>query len=809
MLIANNKAMKEALLKDKYTLALELSNSTLTDEPIETSKIKQNSFSVNRFSVTGSTIEIGSATAAEMQVSLDNADGSFDDWTFEGASIYAALAVSSFEKTQDTSVVAGKEYYEYPRASSLVNLDNISQVQLQETNPNRKGWYELLQGSMPIGYFVVDEVVHSRNDIHLVCLDKMVRLDKTAGTITYTTPSALISKICTDCGLTYSSGDSSLVNSSVTLATPTSGNITYRQLLMWVCQITGTCAYINEANNLVLQWYHKKTYTGSDAEERAAQDTITPDKRFSSTIDREAITLSGVSVTVGDTAYATKDSDDYILSIEGNELISADNYSTILSGLVGRLSTTSNNVRTWFSYTPFTASTLNMCWLQPLDMTVFVDNNENEHDVIITDWTFSRGNSLQLSGKGESQTRKGYASNPPFTAAQTRIIEQIKNAVPDVQIDDKIAAVFALNEAVNNGVMLNETTVNGQKYYHDGGTLADSNYIAVYNSGGFAWTKGDDCWNDGNPTFDYGLDTNSAQAILNAITATKINADLINAGQVSAGRVDAANLIAQNLKIKNGNTVVHKFSNGTGHNAVIGGANGITYDDTNGVHIGSNVNIDGTVTIGGSATIGETIASEVADAVEDLDFKGIDDQVVEYAISTSGSNIPSDSASAGRTTALYAVLDQQSNNYLSTINTDSTFNAAYQNVEIMNAAEFVSTVYINTQGQNYDTIYLYSFTRTDTNSGNFTLGNWTYLGSMDFSGTVGSTIFSQTLYYIDVSGGTISTGDIEDAISDWSIQDNMIPSASQNAKCYSFTATITENGGVNISNIALVWPVSD
>ena len=111
MLIANNKSMKEALLKDKYTLVLELSNGTLTDEPIETSKTKQNSFSVNRFSVTGSTIEIGSATAAEMQVSLDNADGSFDDWAFEGASIYAALAVDMSVVTNDTSVVSGKTYY--------------------------------------------------------------------------------------------------------------------------------------------------------------------------------------------------------------------------------------------------------------------------------------------------------------------------------------------------------------------------------------------------------------------------------------------------------------------------------------------------------------------------------------------------------------------------------------------------------------------------------------------------------------------------------------------------------------------------
>lgn len=571
---------KTYLLNEDYELYLLISYGNVTNAEIPNSHILQNSFSMNRFSTTGNTIEIGSATSMECQFTIDNSDGYFDDFVFEGAQVHIKLR----------------------------HFEN-------------KGTENETSSSINIGVAYVDEVIRQQDSIQLVLLDKMVQLDKPVGTITYSTPQALISKIETDCGITYNGSSSNPLNMSVSIATPTSNNLTYRQLLQWVCQVTGTCAYIDENETLVLRWY------GKDAAGDA--DKLTVSDRFSSEIDRESITITGVSAVVGEQAYSSSNNSDYVISIEGNEFISADNASTIISGIASRF----NN----FTYYPFSAQTMNLCWLQPLDKTVYTDKSNVDHEIIITDWTFSPGHNLSLAGKGESATRKGYASNPPFTAAQTRIIEEIKKNVPQVQVDDKISAVFALNEAVNNGKMMYSTTVNGVKYYHDDTEIADSSFIAAVTSNGIGWTNSG--WNSGNPSFTYGLNTSNASAILESLYATRVNADLINAGQVAANRVDAANLIAQNLEIKDGsNNVIHSLNNAN-KSVMLGGENGITYNaNTQKITLGSNVYITGNLAIG--QALSDAAASAAADAVEELHIVGIDNTVVDYTESSSNDQIP-------------------------------------------------------------------------------------------------------------------------------------------------------------------------
>lgn len=590
MLIPNNKALKDKLAKDEYELVLTLSNTTLTNQSIPNSKILQDSFSVNRFSVTGGTIEVGSATSAEMQVTIDNSDGSFDEWTFEGATIFARLKATINDSA---------EY-------------------------------------MDIGYFIVDEVVRQRDSIQLVCLDKMVWFDKAivwsvepndGGFVFSSSPATLLSNICSACNVSYDSASftANAVNQSVTLAAPTSENLTYRQLLQWLCQVIGVCAYINESGALTVAWYAQKTYSGEDAEDRAAQDIITPSNRFSSTIDRDPITISNVSVKVGETTHAANSNNSYTLAIEGNELIDETNYASILSSLATRL--------VGLSYYPFTADVLGLQWLQPLDITTFVDKDDVEHTVIITDWTYSRGRNTQLAGKGESATRKGYASNPPFTAAQQRIIEEIKKNTPEVDIDDRIEAVFALNNAVNNGMMLHSTTVDGKVYYHNAATLADSDLIATANTGGFAWTTSG--WNSGNPSWSYGI-SNDGAAVLQTLSTYSLNADLITAGQIDASQIDVVNLDASNITtgtISDSNNK-NSIDMDTGELSLGNGA--ITYNPTTGVF-----SIASTVAIGGLSDAAE---QAVQTAVQNGTIKAIDHQETAYVVSNSGTVEPGSSA---------------------------------------------------------------------------------------------------------------------------------------------------------------------
>lgn len=53
----------------------------------------QNSLTIDRYCMSGKTIELGSAVAAELKLKLDNRDGKFDDVTFEGAELFVRVGV--------------------------------------------------------------------------------------------------------------------------------------------------------------------------------------------------------------------------------------------------------------------------------------------------------------------------------------------------------------------------------------------------------------------------------------------------------------------------------------------------------------------------------------------------------------------------------------------------------------------------------------------------------------------------------------------------------------------------------------------
>ena len=54
---------------------------------LSSSDITNGGFSVDRYSVTGDKIEIGSVVSAECDITLENKDGRFDNVVFEGAEL--------------------------------------------------------------------------------------------------------------------------------------------------------------------------------------------------------------------------------------------------------------------------------------------------------------------------------------------------------------------------------------------------------------------------------------------------------------------------------------------------------------------------------------------------------------------------------------------------------------------------------------------------------------------------------------------------------------------------------------------------
>ena len=92
---------------NRQTVAIEFSNGkesfTITE-----ADIVQGGLKIDRYSVTNSKIEVGSAVASELSLKLRNYDGKFDNVSFEGAVLYVKVGVWSDDPTALGHFVLGQ-----------------------------------------------------------------------------------------------------------------------------------------------------------------------------------------------------------------------------------------------------------------------------------------------------------------------------------------------------------------------------------------------------------------------------------------------------------------------------------------------------------------------------------------------------------------------------------------------------------------------------------------------------------------------------------------------------------------------------
>lgn len=366
--------------------------------------ILTNGFKLNRSSVSGGTVELGSVIASELDLTLENYNERFQGTAFEGAKLFVSTCVTD-------------GLTEYP---------------------------------VDFGYFTVDEVLKGKNAITITALDRMVKFDKEIEADFFTdnpndtfdiidenlnkiyadsetklvwkfyssdkTVSELVKRICYYCGIRLKTDLSTLPNHDYTVVSiPQTDGLTYRHLLSWCCQIMGVCAYMDSDGTLILKWYSE-----SGVE-------LDVGDRYDSVIGENSIVLNRLTITVADKTY-TSGTGSYAIDLTGNMLVQTnpqemlDNLCSTIGGL---------------TYIPFTAETVPFPQLEPLDKINIIDKNGNIYPTIITNWTFSLNNSTILAGQGTSETKNNYAAAAPFTPAQSFVIEKKSNEIKD-EFDSKI-----------------------------------------------------------------------------------------------------------------------------------------------------------------------------------------------------------------------------------------------------------------------------------------------------------------------------------------------------------------------------------
>ncbi len=500
--------------------------------------------SVDRYSAVGNGIEIGTATASELQLNLLNDDGKFNTKVFEGAQLFVRVWVEN----PDSETVRGI----HAEDGSLLLCESGDTLCMEDWNePPEETVYPKIE--IPIGRFTVDNSPRKLSVIQLTALDGMVKFDKKADKRQLQFPRAvsdLLTDICEICGVQMADYSvQNLFNADYEVsAYPETEDLTYRQLLIWICQITCTCAYMDWSGHLRLDWY-------SDTEPAVS---VTAAQRFDSDLQEQSITVTGVQIqTDAQTVYTSEDEngvheDGYVLCIQSNGLIQQEIQA--LANAIG------NKVR-GFTYTPFSAKVFPMPYLFPTDTVDFVRADNTVARTVLTNVNYTLNGTTQIAAKGETQTRSGYASLGTLTSGQRAAIDAVNKKTEAVRTDltAQESATLHLNQTAASamGMYYKEVTdENGGvvRYWHDNESLENSLYICMQNSGGsFSTNTG---WNHGNPQWTAGTDKfgNAVVSLLNTIgiQAEWIQADSITTDKLSIGQSERGTNLIEDSSFEHG-----------------------------------------------------------------------------------------------------------------------------------------------------------------------------------------------------------------------------------------------------------------
>lgn len=364
---------------NKQTALIEVTAGSKTFT-ITDADIIQGGLKIDRYCVTNSKIEVGSAVASELSLKLRNYDGKFNDVSFEGAVLNVKIGIKL------SSVLEG----------ATLGKGILGRMILGSASSDQDVAY------VPCGLFIVDTPPRKLSTISISALDYMVLFDREVNASALSFPihvDALIQKICSICNVTLATDVSVLPNHYFSIGglPDTNQKLTYRQLLQWCAQLTGTCAFMDGSGRLVLKWYEQ---TGV---------TITASERYSSDMLENDITITGFTCDDGKGNTYLSGTADYTLDLSDCGFLT-NAYEGVLKELQA--------ARGGFAYRPYSATIKSAPYLFPLDMICYKDKDGVVHDTIVTNVTLALNCNTAISGAGETVTSSSYAQSTSGVTSQ-------------------------------------------------------------------------------------------------------------------------------------------------------------------------------------------------------------------------------------------------------------------------------------------------------------------------------------------------------------------------------------------------------
>lgn len=544
---------------------LKYADITLTDGTVlnlTSANLWQNGMEFEDSVSNDSSFDIGSAIINVLNLSINNFDGEYSDYDFEGAEVicYVGLQIEN-EDTSELLDSAGEQILDSTGDTIIVHKNAV------------------IEKTRICTVTVIEQPEDETVTIDLTCEDNMRKFDRNYSDSKLKYPATrgqIVRDACEVCGVTLQTTsfdrDDYIVQNR-----PNDEALTFRQVLQWVAQIGCQWMRCDEYGRLCIGWYSSineeeltvdelgvlKTQDDSNIslELSGANGILSANNgtflendgilrlfatdgsgnvseiktTYGFTPHHTDVVITGVKVT----EYSESSSDNpqtymvgtegYVLGISGNKLIRVGDGQTIASIIAEKC--------VGMRFRPFESECPTDVALEAGDSLIIVDRNGKIYTSLLTTTTLKPGSGQKIACNAKSAAKN---SSTQYSQA-TQAFVAARNMVKQEKTErEKALEEFGKRIDSATGVYTTvEPQENGSKifYLHDKPTLAESQAI---------WKMTSEAWGvstDGGQTWNGGM-TVDGDTIVRILTAVGLNADWINTGAITV-KDKSGNIIFQ------------------------------------------------------------------------------------------------------------------------------------------------------------------------------------------------------------------------------------------------------------------------
>lgn len=394
--------------------------------------------------------------------------------------------------------------------------------------------------------------------IEISAVDKMFRLDQdySASTTKYpATLQTILSNACIDCGIPI--GFRQFNNMSF-IVQKKPENVSYRQVVSYVCQIAGYNARIDNDGYMQLIWYntrllelynydgggfniysHDTVIDGGNFKDYSA-DTVISGGLFTDelpehiyqikelNVHTDDVQITGVKVVGEDDVTALFGEEGYLIEVSGNPFV---------NGKENQIANYLGNRMVGIAFRPFSAQILSNPLYEPFDVVRVSDRKGNVYLSILNSVSYEIGSYAHVACEAEDPVRNG---STYYSAAAAAVVEARRNSEKQITEYDK--AVQNMNQLAMNALGFH-TTYEDQPdggritYLHDKPLLEESQTIYKQTIDGFFIST------DGGESYTAGFDKNG-NVVVNVLYAIGIVADWIRSGRFEVKKRNKTTFLA-------------------------------------------------------------------------------------------------------------------------------------------------------------------------------------------------------------------------------------------------------------------------